>query len=323
MKYGIDCGHNCAPDTGAVGLKSEDKLTLAVGTLVKTKLQALGHEVVSCNPKSTTSVSNSLAQRCRIANQANVDFYVSIHFNAFNGKAHGSEVFAMSEAGRKVALAVLGEICQLGFFNRGVKDGSHLYVVKNTNAPAILIECCFIDCQQDMNRFDVEAMANAIVLGLTGKLPSAGSTSKDSVEPDKWQLFVKTLKTTSISTPDLKVAQLAQAILESGRGTSNLFLLHNNPYGLKWRPEMRSIASPVDYHAHDGQEEYCKFATLENAVKGYWVFINRSPYVGWSQYSQNPEAYLKFIVNAGYCPDGGYVNKVLAVLPEAMKLLTN
>jgi N-acetylmuramoyl-L-alanine amidase len=33
--------------------------------------------------------------------------------------------------------------------------------------PAILIEACFIDSQKDMNLYNAEAMANAIVKGLT------------------------------------------------------------------------------------------------------------------------------------------------------------
>jgi N-acetylmuramoyl-L-alanine amidase len=39
MKYGIDCGHNATPDTGAVGIKHEDVLTLAVGSRVMAGLQ--------------------------------------------------------------------------------------------------------------------------------------------------------------------------------------------------------------------------------------------------------------------------------------------
>jgi N-acetylmuramoyl-L-alanine amidase len=38
--------------------------------------------------------------------------------------------------------------------------------------PAILVECCFIDSSKDMNLFNAEAMANAIVKGLTGKVPN-------------------------------------------------------------------------------------------------------------------------------------------------------
>ncbi|MCC5606209.1 N-acetylmuramoyl-L-alanine amidase [Nostoc sp. CHAB 5834] len=172
MKFGIDSGHNCPPDTGARGIKVEDNLTLDVGNRVIAKLRALGNEVVVCKPSSASTVRDSLSKRCSIANASRVDIFVSIHFNAFNRQANGTEVFATSENGRRIAKPVLDEIVKLGFFNRGVKSGSHLYVLKNTDMPAILIECCFIDSQKDMNLYNPEAMANAIVKGLTGKLPS-------------------------------------------------------------------------------------------------------------------------------------------------------
>ncbi|MCF4970212.1 N-acetylmuramoyl-L-alanine amidase [Nostoc sp. CMAA1605] len=172
MKYGIDMGHNCPPDTGARGIRFEDNLTIDVGTKVASKLQALGHEVVLCKPDSAASVRDSLSQRCNRANAARVEVFVSIHFNAFNGQANGVEVFATSDSGRRIAQPVLDEIVKLGYFNRGVKNGSHLFVLRNTNMPAILVECCFIDSQKDMNLFNSEATANAIVKGLTGKLPT-------------------------------------------------------------------------------------------------------------------------------------------------------
>ncbi|MEH2113545.1 N-acetylmuramoyl-L-alanine amidase [Nostoc sp.] len=172
MKFGIDSGHNCPPDTGARGIKFEDNLTLDVGNRVIAKLRALGNEVVVCRPSSARTVTESLSKRCSTANSSRVDIYVSIHFNCFNGQANGTEVFATSDTGNKIAKPVLDEIVKLGFFNRGVKSGSHLYVLKNTDIPAILVEGCFIDSQKDMNLFDPEAMANAIVKGLTGKVSS-------------------------------------------------------------------------------------------------------------------------------------------------------
>ena len=173
MKFGIDMGHNCPPDTGARGIRFEDNLTMEVGNKVIAKLKSLGHEAISCTPNSARSVSQSLGRRCDIANRNKVDVFISIHFNAFNGQANGTEVFAMSDAGRKIAKPVLDEIIKLGFFNRGVKNGSHLYVLRNTNMPGILIECCFIDSAKDMQLYDGEAMANAIVTGLTGKVVSS------------------------------------------------------------------------------------------------------------------------------------------------------
>jgi N-acetylmuramoyl-L-alanine amidase len=172
MKFGIDIGHNCPPDSGANGIKSEDKLTMELGNKVIAKLENLGHTVIACKPNSASTVNQSLGSRCNKANSNRVDIFVSIHFNAFNGKANGSEVFAISDAGRKTAKSVLDEIVKLGFFNRGVKSGSHLYVLRRTNMPGILIEGCFIDSAKDMQIYDGEAMANAIVAGLTGKVAS-------------------------------------------------------------------------------------------------------------------------------------------------------
>lgn len=171
MKFGIDMGHNAPPDTGAVGWAKEDDLTKAVGNQVIEKLEALGHEVVNCTPRRASSVVDSLRRRVNTANARNVDLYVSIHFNAFNGRANGTEVFAASSAGRRYAQPVLNQIINLGFYNRGVKNGSHFFVLKNTNMPAILIECCFIDSWRDRNLYGTEAMVNAIVKGLTGQEP--------------------------------------------------------------------------------------------------------------------------------------------------------
>lgn len=173
MKFGIDMGHNCPPDTGASGIKFEDNLTIEVGNKVIEKLRNLGNEVISCKPDKASSVRDSLAKRCEKANNNKVDIYVSIHFNLFNGQANGTEVFATSDTGNKIAKPVLDEIVKLGFFNRGIKNGSQLFVLRNTDMPAILIECCFIDSAKDMRLYDGEAMANAIVKGLTGKVPTA------------------------------------------------------------------------------------------------------------------------------------------------------
>ncbi|MEW6493705.1 MAG: N-acetylmuramoyl-L-alanine amidase [Cyanobacteriota bacterium] len=169
MKYGIDIGHNCSPDIGAKGIRQEDVMTMEVGSKVVSKLQALGHQVIGCRPSRASGVGNSLQQRCNIANSNNVDVFVSIHFNSFNKQANGTEVFAVSDTGRSIAKRILDNIVKLGYFNRGVKDGSHLYVVRNVYSPAVLVECCFCDNKPDMDRYNAEDIATAIVKGLTGQ----------------------------------------------------------------------------------------------------------------------------------------------------------
>ena len=142
----------------------------------------------------------------------------------------------------------------------------------------------------------------------------------------EWNDFVTTIRDADIEFEHLKKVQLAQAILESGRGSSDLFKLHGNPFGMKYRPEMSGIAIPVTYEANDGKDTYCKFVTLEDAISGYWIFIDRPVYSAWRTSISSPEAYIKFIAFAGYI--GGdstakqaYVNKVANLFDEASKLL--
>ncbi|MCR1974456.1 N-acetylmuramoyl-L-alanine amidase [Clostridium sporogenes] len=169
MKIGIDCGHTLSgADYGAVGIKAESNLTREVGTKVISKLQALGHTVIKCYKDTCSSLEDSLSYRTNTANSNNIDLYVSIHFNCYNGSAYGTEVFTYGGKELLEARKVLNNICSLGYSNRGLKDGSNLYVLKHTKAKAMLIECCFCDNAGDMNRYNAENMANAIVKGLVG-----------------------------------------------------------------------------------------------------------------------------------------------------------
>jgi N-acetylmuramoyl-L-alanine amidase len=163
--YAIDIGHNVVYDTGAVGIRKEDELTKEVGLKVIEKLTKSGYEVVNVLPKTATSVKDSLQQRVDKANTAKVDYFVSIHFNVYNGTAKGTEAYTLSEEGRKIAQKVVDNIAALGYTNRGVKSND-FFVLVNTNAPAILIECFFVDNAEDMRKYDAEDLADAIVRGI-------------------------------------------------------------------------------------------------------------------------------------------------------------
>jgi N-acetylmuramoyl-L-alanine amidase len=124
----------------------------------------------------------------------------------------------------------------------------------------------------------------------------------------------------TIRHPQLREVTLAQWMLESRRATSALAKEHYNFGGLKWRPEMKPYATRVSYEAHDGRDWYCKFATIESFINGYWAFIDRSPYTGWEEHINSGEDYIRFI-GPIYTPTAGYADKVLRLVPEAKSLL--
>ena len=171
MKIGIDCGHTLTgADYGAVGIKAESVLTREVGIKVISKLQELGHTVIKCYKDTCSSLNDSLSYRVNTANNNNVDLYVSIHFNCYNGNAYGTEVLTYGGKSFEEASRVLNNIVSLGYANRGIKDGSNLYVIRNTKSKAMLIECCFCDNRNDMNRYNADKMATAIIKGITGQI---------------------------------------------------------------------------------------------------------------------------------------------------------
>jgi N-acetylmuramoyl-L-alanine amidase len=123
-----------------------------------------------------------------------------------------------------------------------------------------------------------------------------------------------------IEFPFLKAVTLAQWLLESGRASSRLSRDYFNFAGLKWRSEMAGIAEPVSYLAHDGLCDYCRFASPSAFIHGYWRFMERKPYEGWKSQAVDATSYLGAIIPT-YCPDPGYVERVLRLLPEAEQLL--
>lgn len=140
----IDCGHG-GSDSGAVGSSNglfESHAVLDIGLIVRDILRP--HVDVLMTRETDEFVS--LPERCRIANDADADIFVSIHLNSATTDANGFEVFTSgSDASVQLAGNVLNAHAQTfpQQRNRGVKQAS-FYVLVNTTMPAILWEGCFL-----------------------------------------------------------------------------------------------------------------------------------------------------------------------------------
>ena len=199
MKIGIDLGHGCNYDGGAVGIIKEEEIINTVGNKVISKLRALGHNVIECRPSTASSTSNSLNKRCATANNNKVELFVSIHANAGGGV--GTEIYTYNAKQHTYAVNVLNNICALGFKNRGIKSGNNLAVINGTSMEAMLIEICFTDTQSDVDlyRSNIDNIANAIVKGLVGRTQVKSNTTQT------------VNKTTSTTTVNLQLRDLQDA----------------------------------------------------------------------------------------------------------------
>ena len=193
-KICIDPGHG-GTDSGAVGQNGtkEKDVVLQIGLMVKAALERNNIDVVMTRTADITSGKLVIADRCKIANSANVDYLVSIHANADGDRddktGFGTETWAYSttSVGYPLAKAVQKELVAAnGLADRGVKAKAW-DILKGTKAPAILVETAFINNSAEerlltdaaFQRLTAESIAKGIVQQLGQKwVPAAAPEIK-------------------------------------------------------------------------------------------------------------------------------------------------
>ena len=179
MKIFVDAGHNYSGyGTGAVGngLKEQD-ITFYIADILKDLLVSNGHSVKMSRNKLKdnvgTTVADGLRKRATMANEWGADLFISIHTNAFNGNAKGTETYVYSATSKSVSYAERindAIVKNLGTVDRGVKVRSDLAVLRHTKMPALLVETAFIDNKDDalLLKNKQNEFAMAIFEGITG-----------------------------------------------------------------------------------------------------------------------------------------------------------
>ncbi len=175
MLYSImlDAGHG-GRDPGAVynGRQEKDdtlNLVFAIGEI----LQNNGIDVEYTR---TTDVYESPYEKAMEANEAGVDFFISIHRNSFpqDNSVSGVESLVYQKSGIKYEMAqnINEQLETVGFVNLGVKERPNLVVLRRTKMPAVLVEVGFINSNIDNQLFDqnFQDIAQAIADGILDTL---------------------------------------------------------------------------------------------------------------------------------------------------------
>ena len=165
----LDAGHG-GVNPGAVyeGRQEKDDalaLVLAIGPI----LQNNGIDVLYTR---TTDVYQTPLQKAELANEADVDYFVSIHRNSFpeDNVVSGVESLVYDLSGVKYEMAqnINAQLETVGFVDLGVKARPNLIVLRRTKMPAVLVEAGFINSNTDNMLFDAnfQAIAQAIADGI-------------------------------------------------------------------------------------------------------------------------------------------------------------
>lgn len=176
MKIFINPGHCPGIDSGAVnhilGITEADTV-LEIGNLLKGYLENAGFEVKLLQ---SDNLNYDGIGEC-VVESANsyADLFISLHCNAFNTEAKGTEtcVYSLYGAGAKLGQCIQNQLVStIGTVDRGLKERTGLVVLNSTSMPAVLVEIAFIDNMDDANILvnKKDDIARAIARGVTDYL---------------------------------------------------------------------------------------------------------------------------------------------------------
>lgn len=184
-KVFIGVGHG-GSDPGAVanGFKEKD-LNLAIATALNDEL--VRHGVITMMSR-TKDENDTLTEEIKECNAFNPDLAIGVHNNA--GRGDGAEAFYHYKGGMSKTYAenVLKEIVKIGQNSRGAKTKvdsagrDYFGFIRETKAPAIIVECAFVDNATDMQIIDTAAEQKAMGISLAkGTLATLGIAYKEPV----------------------------------------------------------------------------------------------------------------------------------------------
>ncbi|MCS4488826.1 N-acetylmuramoyl-L-alanine amidase, partial [Streptococcus sciuri] len=180
----LDAGHGGSDPGASYFGQSEKNLTLSVQNLVKKKLEAAGYNVITSRNIDATV---ELLDRSNRANNSQADIFVSLHFNAGSQGANGVETYYYQydsqypskinqiyhnnaerlKRSSELAQAIQSNVvAQTGSKNNGVKRETFA-VVRETTAPAVLVELGFISNQAEFNKINTAAYQEKLAEGVT------------------------------------------------------------------------------------------------------------------------------------------------------------
>lgn len=166
MKIFINPGHDINLDSGAVnpvhGTRECD-VARDAGKLLMQYLETAGCEVKALQ-------NDDLGLVCETSNEWGADIFVSLHCNAFNTEARGTETLYKSFNGQRLANDIQSQLIRsIDTVDRGVKKRDDLWVLNGTDATAVLVEMAFIDNEEDhaVLTNELDTIVRAIARGIT------------------------------------------------------------------------------------------------------------------------------------------------------------
>lgn len=157
----VDAGHGGGAPGAVSGAYYEKNITLAIVQQLKMLFDEAGDPQIGVYYTRLEDTNPSLSDRVGLANELGADLFVSVHINSLKGNpgVEGVEVMYDELAPdtafdtKDFAQICLDEqVAALGAKKRRLIDGNKIYIIRNSIAPAALIEVGFMNNPNELAR---------------------------------------------------------------------------------------------------------------------------------------------------------------------------
>lgn len=162
----VDSGHG-GNDPGKIGVAGtkEKEVNLAIALKLKKSLEKQNIRVVMtrtddrnlADANASNEKTSDMKNRVKKMDSEQPDMVVSIHQNSYiDSSAKGAQVFYYSESeeGKKLAEILQKNLIEIADQenNRVAKANTSYYILKNTSAPTVIVECGFLSNPEEESR---------------------------------------------------------------------------------------------------------------------------------------------------------------------------
>jgi len=170
----IDAGHG-GWDPGMVSGNIDEKdVNLSIAKKLQTFLEQGGATVIITrldDSDLSNNKSGDMVVRRTIANSSHADIFVSIHQNSFsNTSVKGAQAFYFNESDNSLKLATCVQARIKEFVDPSnkfqAKPNGNYYVLKQTEMPAVLVECGFLTNYAERQKLTNEEYQEKIAWGI-------------------------------------------------------------------------------------------------------------------------------------------------------------
>ncbi len=157
----VDAGHGGTEPGAVSGSIYEKNITLAIVQQVKALFDKEKGDKIGVYYTRLDDTNPSLSERAELANRSDADLFVSIHINSVKGHAEAEGIEVMyDELAEDTAFDTkdFARICldetikATGAKKRNIISGHKIYIIRNSKAPAALIETGFITNEGELAR---------------------------------------------------------------------------------------------------------------------------------------------------------------------------